>query len=167
MRPSLITLIFLVIVVLAHGTTATDVKRRPPFGSIEDPATKEANTVVLMRTGFFTAPVVADFPKLVRELLVEFPDATLVRVAKTKGCDLKAPEEILTYVWIIAKGKNLNVEMVRRGWFEGRTQLSLDGIEFWMSMIPANHDQAFVQQVIAAEEEARNAHRGIWKKSSG
>ena len=116
-----------------------------------------------MRSGFFRRPVIESFDQLLKQLLTEFDDASIVPVAESKGWFADRPNEIITYVWLTAKKKNLNVEMVRRGWFEGGTQLRSEALA-WKLLLPAEQDRAFIDQVKAAEEEARSNHRGIWKE---
>ena len=49
--------------------------------------------------------------------------------------------------YLIVDGRNVNVEMVRRG---------------WTAYVTKYGGERFAQDFAAAEEEARAAHRGIW-----
>ena len=134
-----------------------------PFGTrvIEKPdGGKETVTLFLMRSGFFLAPTVPDLEAKLKELLSESPGVREVDVAESMM--LEGTRSV--YVWLVIGGRNLNVEMVRNGWFAGGTQVG--GAE-WTLLVPQGDDDSFVQQLRDAEQEAREHRRGIWAQEDG
>ncbi len=65
----------------------------------------------------------------------------------------------LIIVWIVDKGDNLNVELVRRGCVAGATMFASSDVKLQVSQKDYNQ---FKQRIVAAEKLANAERLGIW-----
>jgi len=153
--------------------TSFDVKELH-FKSIFAQRNGENTVYCLLGNGFFVAPRSNNVDQQISKWLAAHPDAHVIVVDTTPtGGKLGT----INYVWIESGGENLNVALVRNGGFRGGVMA--DPVEY-ISALRAASDVAstikaspqrlvtkeeyevFRQQIVDAEQMAKNEKKGIW-----
>ena len=112
-----------------------------------------------MARGFFRSPT-KNVQAVTDAWLKKHPKAILVRVSSMPDND-NDPQSKLTFVWVIDRDDNLNVELVRQGCFDPRTQTI--GERQRLEVPQADYD-AFLKKLEPAAEFAREHNLGLWSE---
>ena len=114
----------------------------------------------LMAQGGFRAPTSDDFETLMQSWLRKHPDAEALVFYKISPVFRALPDSVMKCVWVVSGRENLNLYLVRKGALPADTQLLNPGDKTSVSQ-PTY--EAFVKEVTANEELAKQEGLGIWK----
>lgn len=148
----------------AKPLLARDVQWMPPFGIRK---TQPDTIYCLMASGFFRAPTTADFKAKVAQWLAKHPDARVTPVWRMGSISTSDPKATQTSVWVTdGAGPSLNLYLVQQGICPGGTMVVMESASAKSSarLISKAEYKRFLAKVLAAENAARRAKRGIWRK---
>ncbi len=112
----------------------------------------------------FEEPGSPDMEIVMKQWLKKYSKATVTPLRSTGPLVPNDPDSVLTTVWVVGAGENLNVELVRRGCIYPETQYFdvSDKLD-----VPRSEYDAFARKVKEAGEYARSNKLGLWKSNSG
>lgn len=116
----------------------------------------------LLGSGFLKARRAAGADTLITRWIKQHPAARVIPVSTIESTMLGAPKSSMTYCWVVDKDENLNVYLVRKGYFPGGTmQKPKADVK---NHISKKDYEEFMLQIRLAELYAQKKKLGVWAK---
>ena len=117
----------------------------------------------LLGSGFLKTRRAAGTDTLIARWIKQHPDARVIPVSTIESTMLGAPKSSMTYCWLADKDENLNLYLVRNGYFPGGTmQKPKAGVK---THISKKEYEEFVRQLRLADLYAQKRKLGVWAAS--
>ncbi|MEL7362732.1 MAG: hypothetical protein AAFN13_11725 [Bacteroidota bacterium] len=150
------------------------------FESIFATRDDDQNTIYsLLGAGFFRAPRSGQEDSLIVAWLAKHPEAVVTPVS-TMGPTMQDGTGEMIYVWLTDGADTLNVHLIRHGAFPGGVMEDHLAVAQHMEEIEVPFEdsasiqrfvsdaeyEAFIAQVVAAEEQAASEELGLWSENA-
>jgi hypothetical protein len=161
----------LIILFLAASTSYAQMGRLGATRPVEEfkfksifGAPKKDSTLAycLLGTGFFKSRQAQGADTLIARWIKQHPAARVIPVSTIESTMIGAPNSSMTYCWVVDKDQNLNVHLIRNGYFPGGTmQKPKTGVK---NHISKKEYEEFMLQIRLAEIYAQKKKLGVWVK---
>lgn len=117
----------------------------------------------LLGSGFLKTRRAAGTDTLIASWIKQHPQARVIPVSTIESTMIGAPKSSMTYCWLVDKDENLNIYLVRNGYFPGGTmQKPKTGVK---THISKKDYEEFVRQLRLADLYAQKRKLGVWAAS--
>lgn len=116
----------------------------------------------LLGTGFFKSRQAQGADTLIARWIKQHPAARVIPVSTIQSTMIGAANSSMTYCWIVDKEENLNVYLIRNGYFPGGTmQKPKANVKTYISK---KDYEEFMRLIRLAEIYAQKKKLGVWVK---